>query len=263
MQGNLLGRVSVRISEPSTTLTRIQSQVDQLVGGAVAQATDGKMLVSMVVGATAFRLGRLGIAALGEGTSLRALSLGGGLAAEVSAFELTPRGLLSAFAGGNGPFYAILWSWNGSGGIRQGLLHSFVSFGALKGAGRLTQGENLIAQHLFQDTALGLGHQVSGALGITPRPTESLAEQFLHAEATNLEIGAGLFLAHGMAPGLHALEKGLDVSLRSPGLTIPKPLRGQEAFAFASGAQIDLSSPERQKDKPFILIAEKLDDEVD
>src|SRR4029453_3289643 len=121
-----------------------------------------------------------------------------------------------------------LWRWNGNGGIRQGLLQSFVTFGALKGAGRLAQGENLIAQHLFQDTAMVLGHQVTGALGIAPRSTGTFAEQFLHAEATNLQICAGMALANGMAPGLQALERGLDLSLSQTnvGARSPRPQFG-------------------------------------
>src|SRR4030095_11782548 len=136
--------------------------------------------------------------------------------------------------------------WNGSGGIRQGLLQSFVTFGALKGAGRLVQGENLIAQHLFQDSAMVLGHQVSGALGIAPRPTGTLAEQFLHAEATNLQIGAGMALAHGFAPGLQALERGLDLSLPAtevgPRFEMPLP---QGALAVGSRGSWGESQPFR------------------
>src|SRR4029450_3010163 len=113
------------------------------------------------------------------------------------------------------PQTSNLWRWNGNVGLRQGLFQSLVTFGALKGAGRLAQGENLIAQHLFQDTAMVLGHQVSGVLGIAPRPTGSLAEQFLHAEATNLQIGAGMALAGRLAAGEQALERGLDLSLAS------------------------------------------------
>src|SRR4029453_17777408 len=203
---------------------------DGLVGGFAAQATDWRSLAAMVAGGMAYRTGRIGIMGLGNSsalrvsTTLRVASVGLGLTAEVSTFELTHRSLSSPSQNPN------LWRWNGSGGIRQGLLQSFVTFGALKGAGRLVQGENLIAQHLFQDSAMVLGHQVSGALGIAPRPTGTLAEQFLHAEATNLQIGAGMALAGRLAPGLQTLERGLDLSLQSPLSTSPRNPRDDLQF---------------------------------
>ena len=213
---NILSR---RALAPSST--PLQAQVDGLVGGFAAQAADWRSLAAMATGGMAYRAGRIGVMGLGNGSVLRAASVGVGLTAEVSTFEFTHRGLSSVALGANGrgPLHANLWSWNGSGGIRQGLLQSFVTFGALKGAGRLSQGQNVVAQHLFQDTAMVLGHQASGALGLMPHPTGTLAEQFLHAEATNLQMGAGMALAHGFAPGLQALERGLDLSLsaaRSP-----------------------------------------------
>src|SRR4029434_4631 len=145
----------------------VQSQVDGLVGGFAQQATDWRSLAAMMAGGMAYRAGRIGVMGLGNGSALRVASLGLGLTAEVSTFEFTHRGLSSITVGAQSPapLHANLWSWNGPGGIRQGLLQSFVTFGALKGAGRLGQGQNLIAQHLFQDTAMVLGHQITGALG--------------------------------------------------------------------------------------------------
>src|SRR4030095_12504563 len=141
-------------------------------------------------------------------------------------FEFTHRGLSSMTVGTRAPHPANLWSWNGPGGIRQGLLQSFVTFGAIKGAGRLASGENLVAQHLLQDSAMVLGHNISANFGITPRPAGTLAEQFLLAEATNLQIGAGMALAHRMVPGMHAMERGLDLSLSIPPA---EPFQGREA----------------------------------
>jgi hypothetical protein len=57
------------------------------------------------------------------------------------------------------------------------------------------------------------GHQAIGLLGIAPRPEGTLAEQFLHAEATNLQMSAGAGVIHSLAPGIHAFERGLDLSL--------------------------------------------------
>src|SRR4029434_10165719 len=99
---------------------------------------------------------------LGNGAALRALSVGAGLGVEVSAFELTHRGLatlsrrggpmwpsaLGSIIGGHpqggaptNPGESNLWRWSGNGGIRQGLLQSFITFGSLKVAGHLVRGE--------------------------------------------------------------------------------------------------------------------------
>jgi|GEM_PF-2581539 len=209
-QKSLLDRPDAVSLSTVSSVSPLQSQVDGLVGGFVHQATDWRTLMAMTAGGMAYRVGRIGAMGLAPVPGIRAVSVGLGLGAEVSAFELTHRGLNSLHSENSN-----LWRWSGPGGLRQGLFQSFISFGALKGAGHLARGENLIAQHLLQDTAMVAGHQVTGILGLAPRPTGSLAEQFLHAEATNLQIGAGLALAYRMSPGVHALERGLDLSVRS------------------------------------------------
>src|SRR5262245_196735 len=251
LRRSLLDRAPVA----SASITPLQSQVDGLVGGFAAQATDWRSLASMAAGGMAYRVGRLGIMGLGSGTALRVASLGIGLGAEVSAFEITHRSLSSIGASGHGE-NPNLWRWSGQGGIRQGLLNSFVTFGTLKGAGHLAQGQNLIAQHLFQDTGMVLGHQFAGALGISDRPTGSLAEQFLHAEATNIQLGAGMALAHGMTPGMHALERGLDLSMPTANLGIRSSRPGEEFLqnglqpAFAVAGEGSSVAPENARPEP-------------
>src|SRR4030095_11392162 len=205
----------------------------------------------------AYRTGRLGVVELGKGHFLRAVSVGLGLTAEVSAFELSNRTLQSV-----GAENRYLWRWSGSGGIRQGLLQSFVTFGALKGAGRFAQGENLIAQHLLQDSAMVLGHQVTGALGIVPRPAGTLAEQFLHAEATNLQVGAGMTLVHGGAPGMAALEKGMDLPALPEGKGNPilsriSRLEGSPAFAVATPSGGRMKAAPDPKESTSLLMTQK------
>src|SRR4030095_12085006 len=186
MTGSILSRSTLSSSSLSST----QSPVDGLVGGFAEQATDWRSLAAMMAGGMAYRAGRVGIMGLGSGNALRVASVGLGLTAEVATFEGTHRGLtvLSGEARSN----PNLFRWNGNGGLRQGFLNSFVTFGTLKGAGRLAPRENVLIQHLLQDSGMVLGHHATGALGLAPRPTGSLAEQFLHAEATNLQLGAGM-----------------------------------------------------------------------
>jgi len=202
------------------------------------QATDWRSLAALTAGGMAYRAGRIGFQVpsskfqvLGFFPS-RFLSIGAGLAAEVSAFEGTHRALH--------PESPNLWRWSGPAGLKQGLLQSLVTFSALKTAGYAARGENLIVSHLFQDSAMVLGHQASAALGVVARPSGSLAEQFLHAEATTLQVGAGLALSHRFAPGIAALERGLDLSLLTTngGAQFPRPRLGSGTGEETSPLQI-------------------------
>src|SRR5262245_42543957 len=89
VQRNLLER-SGR-SAPGA-LHPLQSQVDSLVGHFVEGATDWRLLASFTVGGVAYRMGKIGAMGWG-GNVVKALSVGAGLMAEVSAFELAHRGL--------------------------------------------------------------------------------------------------------------------------------------------------------------------------
>src|SRR5262245_57705322 len=78
--------------------TSFQSQVENLVGDFIRQATDWKSLAAMTAGGMAYRAGRIGVMGLGDGNVVRALSVGLGLTAEVSAFEISHRALQSVGA---------------------------------------------------------------------------------------------------------------------------------------------------------------------
>src|SRR4030095_2623768 len=80
-------------SDIQPSLSESQGQVDACVEGFVRQATDGHALAAVAAGGMAYRVGRIGIMGLGSGHALRFASVGLGLAAEVSAFEVTNRGL--------------------------------------------------------------------------------------------------------------------------------------------------------------------------
>jgi hypothetical protein len=253
-----------RASASPSGLTPLQSQVDGLVGGFARQATDWRSLAAMTAGGMTYRLGRMGAMAAGTG---RLASVGIGLGAEVTAFEMTNRSLSSLT--GETHSNPNLWRWDGQGGIRQGLLSSLVTFGTLKGAGRLAQGENVVVQHLLQDTGMVLGHQVSASFGITDRPQGTLAEQFLHAEATNLQMGAGMTLAHSVAPGIQGLERGLDLSIRSNdvGARFPRPQfmphwMGEETSPLLAIVGRGSSEPRRGENiaGPLILLSQRWDD---
>jgi hypothetical protein len=218
MSDSLLTRLSHSSLINSPSLTSTQIQVDSLVGRFSEEASNWRNLAAISAGSLFYRFGRVGTLAAASRAGqaeplLRFASYGVGLGTEVTAFEMANRSLASLTEGPQNP---NLWRWNGQGGIRQGLLGSLITFGSLKGAGALAQGENIFVQHLLQDTGMVLGHNASAAFGMTSRPSGSLAEQFLHAEVTNLQLGAGMALGHSLSGGsLHAIERGLDLSLRS------------------------------------------------
>src|SRR5262245_24080036 len=89
MTDALLSRLS-----PSSvaSYTPLQSQVDSLVGSFTEQATDWRSLAAMMAAGMTYRLGRVGAMTAGTG---RLASLGIGLGAEVTAFEMTNRSLSS------------------------------------------------------------------------------------------------------------------------------------------------------------------------
>src|SRR5262245_7864094 len=240
---------------PSTLippLSSVQAQTDGLVESFVQQATDWRSLAALMAGGLTYRFGSVEVMGWGVGAPLgaplvgwaqqaaplRVLSVAAGLGAEVTAFEMTNRSLSSLT--GETRSNPNLWRWEGQGGLRQGLLSSLVTFATLKGSARVAQGENIVVQHLLQDTGMVLGHQVTASFGITDRPQGTFVEQFLHAEATNLQMSAGMALAHSVAPGIQGLERGLDLSLRSIPSTLSHSPHFGPAFAVAGLGKTDL-----------------------
>jgi hypothetical protein len=226
-----------------------QLLVDGLVTRFVDEAADIKTLASLTAGGLAYRYGKAAVlssqfSVVSSGMVLPSLMRGGsvafGLATEVTAFEFTNRSLDTILrATGRSPLQdpsPNVWSWSGTGGWKQSLINDGLTFGILKGAGYLSRESNVVFQHAFSSTAMVAGHQASAFLGIAPKAEGSLAEQLLHAEATNLQLGAGTSLVHSMAPGISALERGLDLTLQSVGqATSRSPLRMDLQGALAGG----------------------------
>src|SRR5215471_18300118 len=88
---SVLDRLSSQSSfNQSGALSSTQSQVDGLVTRFVDEAANPRTLAAITLGSAAYRFGRLGVMALGEGRlaamPLRMLSVGVGLGTEVTAF---------------------------------------------------------------------------------------------------------------------------------------------------------------------------------
>jgi len=245
------GRFSV---SPASPLTATQFQVDGLVTTFVAEASNPTTLAAITTGGLAYRYGRLGIMIGLEGRLaapvVRTLSIGGGLFGEAATFQLTHRGL-TVMQGGD----PRLLQFGGSHGLALGTVESVVTFGSLRGAGFLAREQGVVVQHAFQSTAMVGGHQLTGLMGLTPRPEGTLAEQFLHAEVTNIQLSAGQGLLHTMTNGrLSAFEQGLDLSLRTreagpQGFRLPSLSHLAEGPELAlAGAHGRESSGERMAD---------------
>lgn len=165
----------------------------------------------MSVGSVFYRWGRIGALTLASRVQTAAplftlASYGVGLAGEVTAFEGVNE-ILNPF---RPPFEK-----GGQGKFSQRWLHSFVNFGLLKIGGAATANQNLLLQHLAQDTAMVMGNRFFVSWAPASFPEQNLAEQFVHAEATTWQMKAGMGLVTFLAPGLSAFEKSLDLTLAS------------------------------------------------
>lgn len=240
---NILTRAS--LYQEASFLTAGQAQVDGLVSAFAEQASDWRAVAAMGTASLFYRFGRVGTLALASRAGqaaplLQAASYGVGLASEVTAFQAVSEGLAPAAGAANRGSSTYWDRWR----------TSFVQFGLLKLGGGAAVGQNPLAQHLLQDTAMVAGHQVTARLGWTTRPEGGLAEQFLHAEATNLQLAAGMSLFHGAAPEFVSWERSLDLAIRTRGFDagIP-PSSGYEemdgmrlAEGVAFGGKVLMSS---------------------
>ncbi|MFO1518611.1 MAG: hypothetical protein U1F57_02935 [bacterium] len=226
----LLLRFSQTSLAQESRLFSAQAQMDGLVSHFVQEATDWRSMAAMMAGGVAYRLGRMGAMSIlgSQRLPLRLLANTIGLANEVTVFEAM-----------NGILRPESTPSTGEGGFWHRWRASFLNFGLLKIGGAAAVGQNVIAQHLFQDTAMVAGNHLTARLGLGPAPEGTLAQQFLHAEATNLQLGVGMGFAHFVMPGIHAFESGLETP------EAPLPLRSlegpQEGFQPATGS-LEISS---------------------
>ncbi|MFO1518387.1 MAG: ATP-binding protein [bacterium] len=222
---DVLSRLTQTSLEQSVPLTLSQARIDSSVARALEETTDLSTLMSILSGTFASRFARAGILALGAGASagvaggIQVLAVAGSIGAEAVAFEGASRVFQAGGIYGHAPLSSHssrLWRWEGEGGLRQGLFSSAITFTAFRGAAWLAHGQNVVFQHFIQSGTLVVGHHLAGRLGIVPAPEGSLTEQFFEAERTNLQLSAMMSAFHTALPGIHALERSLDLSLKGP-----------------------------------------------
>jgi hypothetical protein len=225
---DVLSRLQYSRQSLNSSSSQFQTQADQLTSVFIDQASDPKMLLSMGIGGWAYRIGKISVLSSGAwvlsrgglaSSLLRAGSALVGLASEVTSFEFANRSLDSLLrATGRSPQQDLspnLWSWSGPNGWKQALLNDTFTFGILKGAGYLSRESNIVFQHAFSSSALVAGRSFTEVLSLDPEEASfsqapTLAERFLHAEITNLQMSAGNALMNGLAPSLVAWEKSLE-----------------------------------------------------
>ncbi len=95
---------------------------------------------------------------------------------------------------------------------KKGFLGTTVDFLALKTVGHLGAGQNFFLTHFAQANAMALGHEASAALELTEHQKGSYIERLIHAELTNLALGAGMGLMSAVTGArIYHLEKGMEL----------------------------------------------------
>src|SRR5262249_15942481 len=151
-------------------------------------------LLPVIAGGLAFRAVRMGFFP-SSSPLVRTSSLLAALGTESAIFEQGHRSLLNGTEEGSAPY---LWNWNEKNGLREGSLSSPVAFSALKGLGRIAEGQNPVVQHGAQTSGILLGHQLVHRTGLGEKPEGTWAEQFVQAEARNLQWAGGMSLSHAL-----------------------------------------------------------------
>src|SRR4030095_12703575 len=147
-RGGILDRAQPHIQ--NTALSETQSEVDQLVGNAIATVSDEKTMASLFGAGLAARFVRLGtVAASGQSLAplaVQRISHATALAGESAAFASMERG----FARLEG--HAVTQSF------QKDWARAAINLGSIKLLGGAAQGQNLMVQHLLIDAGMVAGH---------------------------------------------------------------------------------------------------------
>ncbi|MFO1520203.1 MAG: phosphatidylserine decarboxylase [bacterium] len=246
MPDSVLSRLSESRLNQSFTYSSTQAAVDGLVSTFLEETTKASTLASVVTGNFMFQAARAGsLALLGSRVAAplaQTVSLGTALFSEAAAFETTQRALRVGLEGAD----ASILRLTGERGILQGTLHTMVNFGSLRGVGYLAREQGAFVQHLAQINGMVGANQLMGALNFQEAPRGSLAEQYLHAAVTDLQMTFGMGLVHAASPSLTSVNRALELNLRLQEATLAErsfsasPARSilprAEETAEASGA---------------------------
>ena len=201
---SLLDRALPSLENPASS--EIQSETDRLVENAVSMASDAKVMASLFTAGLGGRFVRLGALAAGKplpSVVLRGASQLLSLAGESGTFALAEGEFVRRE--GRGTVHPFPKAWAGAA----------IALGGLRLFNSLTFGANPIVRHLLIDAGLVAGHWAGHTMNLMDKPQGSLVHQMLRAEGLNLSLKASLTLLHGLAPRLSALERSVDLALKT------------------------------------------------
>ncbi len=243
-------------------LTPFQQQSSHLLDHFVEQASDWKSLAAMTAGSLAYQAGKIGVfsavpkllGAVSHPLFTKTSAILFGLSCEVSAFRTVNHILNAPLRQAQG---RLLSPDEGGGLFGKEWLSTFTDFVTLKGLGRLGAGQNVILSHLFQDTGMVAWHQLAYSLALSTKPQGNLIDQYLHAEIINLQMSAGLSVAHQLSGGkILALEKSLELQASSRSPLEKNNIAWNFAFASSHASRSFTRSAPLSKTPSIVLMSE-------
>ncbi|GEM_PF-3958159 len=203
---SLLLRRALPFSENSCTLEQLR--MDQMIGSFSRGASDSATLVSFLAGGVAGRLLKIGGISWNSSPFFRYATQGISLLGEASVFEGSHR----LFQVARGKASRDVLRWEGEQGLASGILNSSLTFLSLRTAGLFVQSQNILLQHALQSSAFVFAHQLAARVGLQALLQESLMEQFVHAEITNIQLQGTTSLLQTAFPTLAIWERSVDLT---------------------------------------------------
>ncbi len=202
-----------------SALSERQVLNDKLLNGFVSEAANPYMLAGMFAGTFTYQFLKPGLASfavklLGPSSSslwsslfVKGFSTSLAFGAEICAFEGTQRSLMVKWGGAD----SSLLKWSGENGIKKGLWHSAFSFGALKGAGAMTHGRNIVLQHSVADFSMLAAHHLQSSFDSSVNPSQGTwLDEIAAAEVMQFQM---MLSASLISPNRHLSSKALENSI--------------------------------------------------
>jgi len=213
--------------------------MDQSFQSFLSEATDPYALFSMLVGNIAYRTVKLGALTFGAqrirstgstvgSWSWQLFSSALGLSSETFAFEGSRRFLQMKFGGAD----ADLLRWDGSQGLKVGLMHSALNLGVMKGVAAGGAAVNPLLRHASSNLAILGMHQAAALFKLEDAPPGDFIQQLAWAEIVQWQWTAGQGLLNGLAPWLLARQEAANLSSRALAKIRPFAAKAPRSASF-------------------------------
>ncbi len=190
---------------PANNLNSNHIRQESIMKGFVSQASDPSMLAAVIMGGALSKgiqgFGYSKFLPLAQDSRLLFPLLKKGIdtaavVGEAGAFVTTDRVLKVGFSGAD----PALLHWQGEQGLENAWKSAFVNFGAFRIIQPFTAQHNFIFRHASNSSTIVAANQVTGLLGLSPKPHEELTFQFIDASVLDLQMQSGMQLLHGISP---------------------------------------------------------------